>query len=359
MSWLRIDDDFYDHPKIVAAGPLAIALHVLSMAYASRHGTDGFIPAAMLPWLVRFDGIQLTLGLDARGPAMAVDVSAIAARLVDLDLWHWAEAPCARCAEVLENRDARPATAAGYLIHDFLEYNPTAEEVSLTRVDRTAQRRLAGKARAASAQRVAGRFAASAEISTALSTDRKALDGGGVVSGASEGGGDTPAPPAESPANDQRAAGARWTSVTSPVPARTRTTYVGTRQVTPAQEVKATVRAVLDEWRKARRGTGLERFTDPQAIAGLKLRTKSALAAGVTFEDLRVAIVRHAHDPKANPWYIDEWAREIRASREEAEHVARKAQERRELDAIAEREQGRLRPLGAILEDARRRSVSD
>ena len=44
MTWLRIDDDFYDHPKIVAAGPLAIALHVLSMGYASRHGTDGFIP---------------------------------------------------------------------------------------------------------------------------------------------------------------------------------------------------------------------------------------------------------------------------------------------------------------------------
>ncbi len=116
------------------------------------------------------------------------------------------------------------------------------------------------------------------------------------------------------------------------------------------------MRAVVDEWRQARRKPGLERFTDPQAINGLKIRTKSALAAGATFEDLRVAIVRHAHDPKANPWYIDEWAREIRAAREEAEHAARKAQERRELDAVADRQRG-LRPIGAILEDARRRSV--
>lgn len=145
----------------------------------------------------------------------------------------------------------------------------------------------------------------------------------------------------------------------NPVPARPvpRTTYVGTRQVTPVQETKATIRAVVDEWQKARRRPGLERFTDPQAIGGLKIRTKSALAAGATFDDLRVAIVQHAHDPKANPWYIDEWAREVRAAREEAEHVARKAQERRELDALADRERG-LRPLGAILEDARRRTAS-
>ncbi len=102
--------------------------------------------------------------------------------------------------------------------------------------------------------------------------------------------------------------------------------------------------------------TGPRAFADPQAIAGLKSRTKSGFAAGVTFEDLRVAIVRHARDPKANPWYIDGWAREVRAAREEAEHVARQAQERRELDAVAVRPRG-LRPLGAILEDARRRSA--
>ena len=309
MSWLRIDDTFYDHPKIVAAGPLAVALHVFAMTYASRHGTDGFVPASMLPWLVRFDGIQLTLGLEPRGPAMPVDVQAIAARLVEIGLWHPADAPCARCRP-RTRRSAHPR-AAGYLIHDFLEYNPTSAEVDERRADnRERQRRWRAAHRGPD-----GRF----------TSDRHGEPNALLT------------PP-------------------RPDPSRPRTTYVGTSPLTPDKELKVTVRAVVDEWRKARTGAGLERFTDPQAINGLKIRTKSALASGATFEDLRVAIVRHAHDPKANPWYIDEWAREIRAAREEAEHVARKAQERRELDAVADRQRG-LRPLGAILEDARKRAA--
>ena len=318
MSWLRIDDTFYDHPKIVAAGPLAVALHVFAMTYASRHATDGFVPAAMLPWLVRFDGIQLTLGLEARGPAMPVDVQVIAARLVEIGLWHPADAPCGRCR--------RPAKAmrgrGGYLIHDFLEFNPSHEEVEEHRAEnRERQRRW----------RLAHRDSAGRFVS-----DRNAGDNALLT------------PPRPDPSR--------------PVPVPN---YVGTAraagaraELTPVEEAKATVKAVVEEWRKARRGPGLERFTDPQAIAGLKTRTKTALVSGVTFEDLRVAIMRHAHDPKANPWYVDEWAREIRAAREEAEHATRTAQERRELDAIADHERG-LRPLGAILADARRRSAGD
>lgn len=45
MSWLKIDDQFPDHPKIVEAGPLASWLHVCGMAYCARYLTDGFIPA--------------------------------------------------------------------------------------------------------------------------------------------------------------------------------------------------------------------------------------------------------------------------------------------------------------------------
>ena len=317
MSWLRIDDTFYDHPKIVAAGPLAVALHVFGMTYASRHGTDGFVPSSMLPWLVRFDGIQLTLGLEPRGPAMPVDVQAIAARLVEIGLWHPAAAPCARCK--LRRGDRRPGERDGYLVHDFLEFNPSGAEAVERREQRSAAGRIGGLRSGETRRNAAARSRTEAGASRLLEPR-----------------------PGPSP---------------SPVP-----NYVGTAtrsagvDLTSAQEAKAILNAVVDEWRKLRTGAGLERFTDPQAIAGLKTRTKSALGAGVTFEDLRVAIVRHAHDPKANPWYIDEWAREVRAEREEAEHVARKAQERRELDAMADRERG-LRPLGAILEDARRRSA--
>ena len=315
MSWLRIDDTFYDHPKIVAAGPLAIALHVLALAYSSRHGTDGFVPAGMLPWLVRFDGIQLTLGLEARGPAMPVDVSAIASRLIQIGLWHRAGSECARCAELRTDAGARALEGDGYLIHDFLEYNPSGAASIERREQRSAAGRIGGLRSGETRRNMADRSKTQASASRLLE-------------------------PRPGPSR--------------PVPVLPN---VGTRELTPAQEEKATLRSVVTEWRQARRKPGLERFTDPQAIAGLKLRTKSALAAGATFEDLRVAIVRHAHEPNANPWYIDEWAREIRATREQAEHEARKAQERRELDAVAARERG-LRPLGAILEDARRRTAS-
>lgn len=113
------------------------------------------------------------------------------------------------------------------------------------------------------------------------------------------------------------------------------------------------VRAVVTLWRAARNKPGLERFTDAAAIKNLKTAAERAWTQGCTLDDAARAIAVHASDPHANPWYVDEWAREARAVREEVEHAARKAQERRGLDAVADRERG-LRPLGAVLEDARR-----
>lgn len=116
------------------------------------------------------------------------------------------------------------------------------------------------------------------------------------------------------------------------------------------------VRAVVAEWRAARNKPGLGRFTDDGAIKNLKTAAERAWTQGCTLDDAARAIAVHASDPNANPWYVDEWAREARAEREEVEDVARKAQERRELDAVSDRERG-LRPLGAFLEDARRRAA--
>jgi hypothetical protein len=48
MTWSKIDDQFYDHPKIVAAGPLGTALFVCGLSYCSRHLTDGFISTAQV-----------------------------------------------------------------------------------------------------------------------------------------------------------------------------------------------------------------------------------------------------------------------------------------------------------------------
>jgi hypothetical protein len=94
MPWVRIDDQFPDHPKIVAAGPAAAWLHVTALCYCNRMLTDGFIPGEKVPLLV-------------------ANANKLADRLVDAGVWH---------------RTSRLGVE-GYEIHDFLKYQPSREEV--------------------------------------------------------------------------------------------------------------------------------------------------------------------------------------------------------------------------------------
>src|SRR3989304_2133673 len=103
MSWAKIDDNFYDHPKVVAAGTEGIALFVCALSYSSRYLTDGFIPAPQVRRLIETD-----------------DPERAAQRLVAVGLWD--------------------QTAGGYHIHDYLKYNPSAAQVQADR-DATAKRK--------------------------------------------------------------------------------------------------------------------------------------------------------------------------------------------------------------------------
>jgi len=96
MPWSKIDDQFYDHPKVVAAGSLGIALFVCGLSYCSRHLTDGFILSEQVKRLT-----------DAANPLEVAD------RLVEVGLW--------------EKRDG------GYQVHDYLDYNPSAVQVKAQR----------------------------------------------------------------------------------------------------------------------------------------------------------------------------------------------------------------------------------
>ena len=51
MAWIKLDDGFADHPKLLAAGPLALVLQIRAFCYCSRHLTDGLIPESVLPIL--------------------------------------------------------------------------------------------------------------------------------------------------------------------------------------------------------------------------------------------------------------------------------------------------------------------
>ncbi len=92
MPWVKLDDQFPDHPKIVEAGPLAGWLYVAGLAYCGRFITDGFIPRGQVRRLADLD-----------------DPMALAARLVAVHLWEEAE--------------------DGYHVHDYLHYNPSSAQV--------------------------------------------------------------------------------------------------------------------------------------------------------------------------------------------------------------------------------------
>ena len=85
MPWSKIDDQFYDHPKTVAAGPLGIALFVCGLSYCSRYLTDGFILSAQVRRLINVD-----------------DPLEVAEHLVEVGLW--------------ERHDG------GYQVHDYHKY---------------------------------------------------------------------------------------------------------------------------------------------------------------------------------------------------------------------------------------------
>lgn len=105
MAWVRIDDEYGDHPKIIIAGPIASAIQTRSICYCNRHLTDGFLPDDIVPSIVAWVNSHLEkLGVppekrNINWPAL----------MIKNGLWERAD--------------------GGYNIHDYLDYNPTKEQV--------------------------------------------------------------------------------------------------------------------------------------------------------------------------------------------------------------------------------------
>lgn len=112
MGWIKLDDGFYRHPKVVRAGRDGRDLFIAGLCWCSSQLTDGHIPAAMLP----------ALSFDAGVP---VDEAAIAAdRLVEVGLW-----------------EHEPE---GWVVHDYVDHQRTREQVEHDREqarERQARRR--------------------------------------------------------------------------------------------------------------------------------------------------------------------------------------------------------------------------
>lgn len=88
MGWVRIDDNFSDHPKVIALSDSAFRTYISALCYSNRQLTDGFIPHAVYDRMgVKGDSVEL----------------------VQADLW-----------ELLSD---------GWQIRSYTEYQPTREKV--------------------------------------------------------------------------------------------------------------------------------------------------------------------------------------------------------------------------------------
>lgn len=117
MTWVRRDDHHAINPKIVVLSDRAYRLDDEATQWCSRNLTDGRIPAAHLGTISK------------RG------TKPIAEELVTGRRWHRAgDPPC-------PSKHCAPAGPDGYVIHDYLEYNPTAEKVNKERAAKAERQR--------------------------------------------------------------------------------------------------------------------------------------------------------------------------------------------------------------------------
>lgn len=100
MPWFRLEDSFHSHPKVIRAGNEAVGLYVRCGTYAAEHLTDGFIPEHV---------------------ALLYGSAELAETLVGAKLWR--------------------RTRGGWRMPDYLDYNPSAQQVDKEREAKTERQR--------------------------------------------------------------------------------------------------------------------------------------------------------------------------------------------------------------------------
>lgn len=119
MSWFKVDDGFWSHPKTLALPPAAIALWVRAGAWSCQQLTDGFVPDHAL---VMF------------GPLVGQEH----ADLVAVGYW--------------DRDDER----GGYVFHDWDEYQESSSVVKKRRADARERMRIARDKKRGSGERSQG-----------------------------------------------------------------------------------------------------------------------------------------------------------------------------------------------------------
>lgn len=116
MAWVKLDDQWMEHPKIIQAGRDARDVWLASITWCAKYLTDGQFSESLLPSLLAIAGVDVA------------NSKQIATKLLSVGLWD--------------------ATANGYAVHDYLVYNPSKKEVLELREARKDAGSAGGKAKA-------------------------------------------------------------------------------------------------------------------------------------------------------------------------------------------------------------------
>ena len=95
MSWVRIDDKAWSHPKLQALSPKAVKVWLFALCWSNSHQTNGRIPSKSVP----------LLGGNA----------SVSRQLCDQKLWERFD----------PEKHEGPDGFEGWVIHDFLEFQPS------------------------------------------------------------------------------------------------------------------------------------------------------------------------------------------------------------------------------------------
>lgn len=97
MPQIRLESTVRQHPKFIKAGPAACWLYVCAIGYCQEHLTDGRIS----PTTLRQLGVRSSSGQGK--------LTVMATKLVEVGLWE--------------------QVASGWVIHDYLKHNKSADEI--------------------------------------------------------------------------------------------------------------------------------------------------------------------------------------------------------------------------------------
>ena len=129
MGWVRVSDDFYDNPKFADVTPLSTALWIVGLAYCNRNLTDGYVPKSVASRLVDFDGLAYSVVDAELFGVLEDDCTPLAiGDLIKVGLWHEDGHDCIECPQPGRRR---------YYVHDYLVYQPSAEEIESKKQQRS------------------------------------------------------------------------------------------------------------------------------------------------------------------------------------------------------------------------------